>query len=120
SACGENVISIGGSRFEEGENDPEANDDFRNAGRLTPSFHDSSNTAAYCRASSALLKLMTWFEFTYIPVTEKFVDPVSTLVAVDAAAPRFTTSTLSCENRPNLPRLIAAPVFAAAVKRASN
>ena len=66
---------------------------FANALAEVLSFQHSWNTAAYTAATCSSSNTSTWLAFTYKPVTEKFVEPVSTRIAL---SPRETMSTLSC------------------------
>ena len=52
----------------------------------------ASKTWEYCSATAGSLNTRTWFEFTYRPVNEKLVEPVSTFTAPEGPE---TMNTLS-------------------------
>ena len=86
------MTSVGGVFLVEKEKAFAARSEARNAFSLTSWSHTVWNSVAYCPATFGSSSTMTWFEFTYSPVTEKFVDPTRTFLGPE---PSETTKILS-------------------------
>src|SRR5207245_70808 len=85
SECGAKVISVGGVAAPAAENVSPESGDWRYGFSLTSPAQAASNNEAYFDATLASVNTRTWFELTYKPVTEKFVDPVNTFLAPPAS-----------------------------------